>query len=132
MTPNMAFEADVVCVAHKCITYDLPRRVRPPSNYETGVAISKHPSLPDDMASWLSRSLTRSYTSRIHRTTTSTNDFTHCVIGGGVVGLAVAARLAQIPNTTTILLERHRMVGTETSSRNSEVWLYGHCGRVLH
>ena len=81
---------------------------------------------------WLSRllllpPLTRSYTTTIHRTlvnTTSTNDFTHCVIGGGVVGLAVAARLSQIPNTTTILLERHRMVGTETSSRNSEVWFY--------
>lgn len=79
---------------------------------------------------WLSKSLpslTRRYISTIHRAapnTTSTNDFTHCVVGGGVVGLAVAARLSRIPDTTTILLERHDMVGTETSSRNSEVWFY--------
>ncbi|TGZ78506.1 FAD dependent oxidoreductase [Ascodesmis nigricans] len=49
------------------------------------------------------------------------NDVTHCVIGGGVVGLAVARQLASRPNTTTVLLERHNAVGTETSSRNSEV-----------
>ncbi|KAI5839317.1 FAD dependent oxidoreductase [Morchella snyderi] len=50
------------------------------------------------------------------------NDYTHCVIGGGVVGLAVARQLAvRHPGTSTVLLERHEMVGTETSSRNSEV-----------
>jgi L-2-hydroxyglutarate oxidase LhgO len=38
-----------------------------------------------------------------------------------VVGLAVARQLAQRPGTSTILLERHGAVGTETSSRNSEV-----------
>ncbi|KAL2826786.1 Vps52-domain-containing protein [Aspergillus cavernicola] len=43
------------------------------------------------------------------------------VIGGGVVGLAVARILASRPNTSTILLERHDAPGTETSSRNSEV-----------
>ncbi|KAL4881216.1 Sac2 family-domain-containing protein [Aspergillus karnatakaensis] len=43
------------------------------------------------------------------------------VIGGGVVGLAVARQLAARPNTSTILLERHDAPGTETSSRNSEV-----------
>ncbi|KAL3461457.1 Sac2 family-domain-containing protein [Aspergillus heterothallicus] len=43
------------------------------------------------------------------------------VIGGGVVGLAVARQLASRPNTSTILLERHDAPGTETSSRNSEV-----------
>ncbi|KAI0388833.1 FAD dependent oxidoreductase [Xylariaceae sp. FL0594] len=49
-------------------------------------------------------------------------DFTHVVIGGGVVGLATARALAQGPsNPTTLLLERHDSVGTETSSRNSEV-----------
>ncbi|KAF8476219.1 FAD dependent oxidoreductase-domain-containing protein [Kalaharituber pfeilii] len=51
----------------------------------------------------------------------SLNDFTHCIIGGGVVGICIAARLAQIPGTRTILLERHGACGTETSSRNSEV-----------
>ncbi|RDW93516.1 NAD(P)/FAD-dependent oxidoreductase [Aspergillus mulundensis] len=48
-------------------------------------------------------------------------DVTHAVIGGGVVGLAVARQLASRPNTSTILLERHDAPGTETSSRNSEV-----------
>src|SRR6186713_1129484 len=41
------------------------------------------------------------------------------VIGAGVVGLAVAARLA--PKTEVVLLERHARHGQETSSRNSEV-----------
>ena len=43
------------------------------------------------------------------------------VIGAGVVGLAVARRLASREGTSTILLERHEGPGTETSSRNSEV-----------
>ncbi len=42
------------------------------------------------------------------------------VIGAGVVGLAVAARLAP-RNPDLILLERHERPGQETSSRNSEV-----------
>ncbi|EEP81690.1 conserved hypothetical protein [Uncinocarpus reesii 1704] len=48
-------------------------------------------------------------------------DFTHAVIGAGVVGLAVARQLAGRQGASTILLERHGAVGTETSSRNSEV-----------
>ncbi|KAI0449182.1 FAD dependent oxidoreductase [Xylaria acuta] len=53
-------------------------------------------------------------------------DFTHVVIGGGVIGLATARALAQQPcsspsGASTLLLERHASVGTETSSRNSEV-----------
>ncbi|XXG98101.1 Hsp70 ATPase ssc1 [Hypoxylon texense] len=49
-------------------------------------------------------------------------DFTHVVIGGGVVGLAIARALQQSSSSdTTLLLERHPQVGTETSSRNSEV-----------
>ncbi|KAF4979939.1 hypothetical protein FZEAL_3950 [Fusarium zealandicum] len=48
-------------------------------------------------------------------------DFTHAVIGGGVVGLAVARQLARREDTSTVLIERHNAVGTETSSRNSEV-----------
>ncbi|KAF8426871.1 FAD dependent oxidoreductase [Tirmania nivea] len=67
--------------------------------------------------------LSRSYTTTpylpLH--TPSQNDFTHLIIGGGAVGLAIAARLSQIPHTETLLLERHSMVGSETSSRNSEV-----------
>ena len=47
-------------------------------------------------------------------------DFDVIVIGGGVVGLAIAAELA--PRVDSIaLLERHLRFGEETSSRNSEV-----------
>lgn len=42
------------------------------------------------------------------------------VIGGGVVGLAVAMRLAR-EGLAVVLLERHPAFGRETSSRNSEV-----------
>lgn len=42
------------------------------------------------------------------------------VIGGGVIGLAVARRLA-IAGIETLVLEREAMHGSQTSSRNSEV-----------
>src|SRR5512143_3505572 len=42
------------------------------------------------------------------------------VVGAGVVGLAVAARLAR-DGREVVLLERHPRHGQETSSRNSEV-----------
>ncbi|KAL0949169.1 hypothetical protein HGRIS_009249 [Hohenbuehelia grisea] len=46
----------------------------------------------------------------------------HLVIGAGVVGLAVAQRLAAVyPHKTTYIVERNERVGEETSSRNSEV-----------
>ncbi|RKO87086.1 FAD dependent oxidoreductase [Blyttiomyces helicus] len=48
-------------------------------------------------------------------------DFDHVVVGAGVVGLAIAERLSSIPNTSTLVLERHGSFGVETSSRNSEV-----------
>jgi L-2-hydroxyglutarate oxidase LhgO len=47
-------------------------------------------------------------------------DFEIAIIGGGVVGLAIAARLsASHPNL--VLLEKNDRYGEETSSRNSEV-----------
>ncbi|KND93280.1 L-2-hydroxyglutarate dehydrogenase, mitochondrial [Tolypocladium ophioglossoides CBS 100239] len=54
-------------------------------------------------------------------TAASRADFTHVVVGGGVVGLAIARQLALRPSTSTLLVERHAAVGTETSSPNSEV-----------
>ncbi len=42
------------------------------------------------------------------------------VIGGGVVGLAIARRLA-MAGLETLVLERNGAIGMETSSRNSEV-----------
>lgn len=44
------------------------------------------------------------------------------IIGAGVVGLAIAAELAdRLRNRTTVVLERNEKFGQETSSRNSEV-----------
>lgn len=43
------------------------------------------------------------------------------MIGGGVVGLAIARQLQGRDGASTVLIERHGSVGTETSSRNSEV-----------
>lgn len=42
------------------------------------------------------------------------------VIGAGVVGLAVAAKLAE-SGREVIVIEQHKAIGTEVSSRNSEV-----------
>lgn len=51
-------------------------------------------------------------------------------MGAGAVGLAIARKLASREGTSTLLVERHGSVGTETSSRNSEVIhagiYYGH------
>jgi L-2-hydroxyglutarate oxidase LhgO len=59
----------------------------------------------------------RSFSSTIKRDA----DFTHAVIGGGVVGLAIARKLQARDGASTVLIEKHGSVGTETSSRNSEV-----------
>jgi len=48
-------------------------------------------------------------------------DFTHAIIGAGAVGLAIARRLQQVEGARVVLLEKHNMIGSETSSRNSEV-----------
>jgi L-2-hydroxyglutarate oxidase LhgO len=48
------------------------------------------------------------------------SDFDVAVIGGGVVGMACAARLAR-QGRSVVLLERHARSGQETSSRNSGV-----------
>jgi len=47
--------------------------------------------------------------------------FTATIIGAGVVGLAVAARLAPKLGPELLLVEQHQGFGRETSSRNSEV-----------
>jgi L-2-hydroxyglutarate oxidase LhgO len=47
-------------------------------------------------------------------------DFEVAVIGAGVVGLAIAARLAE-RHPSLVVLERNERYGMETSSRNSEV-----------
>lgn len=71
--------------------------------------------------------------SRSHFFSTSTAqyasiDYSHVVIGGGVVGTAIAAQIladANSKSSTTgssvLLLERHDILGSETSARNSGV-----------
>ena len=54
-------------------------------------------------------------------TPTQHADFTHAVVGGGAVGLAIARRLQKVDGAQVVLIEKHGMVGSETSSRNSEV-----------
>lgn len=49
-----------------------------------------------------------------------TEEIDAVIVGAGVVGLAVAARLAR-EGKTVVVLERHKRHGLETSSRNSEV-----------
>ncbi|KAM9892043.1 hypothetical protein OXX69_012136, partial [Metschnikowia pulcherrima] len=48
-------------------------------------------------------------------------NFSHVVIGGGVVGAAVASKLQSVSSNSVALLEQHPMLGMETTSRNSEV-----------
>ncbi|KAI0069227.1 NAD dehydrogenase [Artomyces pyxidatus] len=46
----------------------------------------------------------------------------YLVVGGGVVGLAIARHLSlRFVDKTTVLLERHKKAGQEISSRNSEI-----------
>ena len=66
---------------------------------------------------WILKRSIREFASSASRSA----DFTHVVIGAGAVGLAVARKLAERDGTSTLLIERHGAVGTETSSRNSEV-----------
>ena len=47
-------------------------------------------------------------------------DFKICIIGAGVVGLAIAAKLSK-EYDNIIVVEKHTKFGQETSSRNSEV-----------
>lgn len=49
-------------------------------------------------------------------------NFDHCIIGAGVIGLAIAYKLSQrFPHAKILLIESHNQFGSETSSRNSEV-----------
>lgn len=47
-------------------------------------------------------------------------DFEIVVVGAGVVGLAIGRQLAR-QGRNVVVLERHGLIGSETSSRNSEV-----------
>lgn len=49
------------------------------------------------------------------------SDFSHVVIGGGICGVAIASELQEISGNNVLLVEKHATLGTETTSRNSEV-----------
>lgn len=77
-----------------------------------------------------------SFSKRSFSTTQSrASDYSHIVIGGGVVGTSIAAKLAQSSYEKTgnpasvLLVERHDRLGTETSARNSGVI---HAGLYFH
>lgn len=91
----------------------------------------RHKAVPTIIGECLSRQGHKHFSSSAR----TQADFTHAVIGGGAVGLAIARRLQQHNGnsgtpTSTVLIEQHKAVGTETSSRNSEVIhagiYYGH------
>lgn len=48
------------------------------------------------------------------------SDFSHVIVGGGIVGTAIASVLQQAGHKVC-LLEKNSMLGAETTSRNSEV-----------
>ncbi|GAV51742.1 hypothetical protein ZYGR_0AF02130 [Zygosaccharomyces rouxii] len=48
-------------------------------------------------------------------------DYSHALIGGGVVGLAIAAELSKVKSNRVILLEKNDGIGKDISSHNSEV-----------
>lgn len=56
-----------------------------------------------------------------HCSATKLSDFSHVVIGGGICGVAIASELQEINGNNVLLLEKHGSLGTETTSRNSEV-----------
>ncbi len=48
--------------------------------------------------------------------------FDYCIVGAGVIGLAIAYKLSKHnKNSKILLIESHHQFGSETSSRNSEV-----------
>lgn len=59
----------------------------------------------------------RTYTNSLDVAT----DYSHAVIGGGVVGLSVAHELSKKSENKVLLIEKNPSTGLETSSRNSEV-----------
>ncbi|CCE73115.1 Piso0_000134 [Millerozyma farinosa CBS 7064] len=56
-----------------------------------------------------------------HRSTTRNAEFSHAVIGGGIVGVAIGSELQSTNGNNVLLLEKNASLGEETTSRNSEV-----------
>lgn len=56
-----------------------------------------------------------------HSTAKRASDFSHVVVGGGIIGTAVGSELQAIGGNNVLLVEQHVSLGMETTSRNSEV-----------
>ncbi|RCK60701.1 L-2-hydroxyglutarate dehydrogenase, mitochondrial [Candida viswanathii] len=56
-----------------------------------------------------------------HTARTLNSDFSHVVIGGGIVGTAIAAELQEQDGNEVLLVDKNEHLGQETTSRNSEV-----------
>ncbi|KAL1580883.1 Fad dependent oxidoreductase [Candida albicans] len=56
-----------------------------------------------------------------HTSAVLQSDFSHVVIGGGVVGTAIAAELQEQQGNEVLLIDKNEQLGMETTSRNSEV-----------
>lgn len=48
-------------------------------------------------------------------------EFSHAVVGAGIVGLAIAAELQAVPGNSVVVVDQHGEIAQETTSRNSEV-----------
>lgn len=48
-------------------------------------------------------------------------DFSHVIIGGGIIGTAIGSELVQNPSNNVLIIEKFTQLGTVTTSRNSEV-----------
>ncbi|KAI5951442.1 hypothetical protein KGF54_004516 [Candida jiufengensis] len=57
----------------------------------------------------------------LHHSIPLGSDFSHIVIGGGIVGIATAAELQKVKGNNVLLVEKNDSLGQETTSRNSEV-----------
>lgn len=56
-----------------------------------------------------------------HKCNSLSSDFSHVVIGGGIVGTAIAGELQQQDGNEVLLIDKNEQLGMETTSRNSEV-----------
>ncbi|KAL0075205.1 FAD dependent oxidoreductase [Phycomyces blakesleeanus] len=69
---------------------------------------------------WSSRAITHSR--RFYSAKAPDIEVDNLVVGGGVIGLAIAEKLTRARSAeTTVLVEKNGAIGEETSSRNSEV-----------
>ncbi|ODQ64616.1 putative FAD-dependent oxidoreductase [Nadsonia fulvescens var. elongata DSM 6958] len=65
--------------------------------------------------------LTRVFSRSFSNSVKSNADYSHLVIGAGVIGLGVASELSKQAGNSVLVVEKHGHIGSETSARNSEV-----------